>query len=376
MDHLRGVDARGLHALDVVVVEAVEALHHQHAARHQLRVRTRHDDDGLAGIAQHVRDVEHVLRLEPEVELLGDRLGEQLDERRRIRQRRHGDPPDEPRRDPRHRRQIPAHEARDLRPLHLDDDILAGREARGVHLRNRRGRERRSIEAGEHGLERLAQILFDDAADDVERLGRHAVAKLLELPDELAGKQAPPRRNDLPELDVRRPQAFEGLTQPQREGCARSFAPAAALADLPGQERAPDPDPGRCETAQRRQFPSAHPVRHLRLARGAQPDDLPAPRHLVGIDQPGAVLTERETREILHERRLAPPLGTAIECGEGARRLRHEGTRCGSGIPASAGLQRPRDLRCRTGPGPATRPVRRRRSPCDSSRSRSSRCCW
>ena len=48
--------------------------------------------------------------LEPEVELLDDRLGEELDERRWVGERRDRDPPDEMRGDPRHDAQVLAHE--------------------------------------------------------------------------------------------------------------------------------------------------------------------------------------------------------------------------------------------------------------------------
>ena len=53
------------------------------------------DVAALAELGERPGDVEHVLRLEAEVELLGDRLGEQLDERRRVGQRGHRDAPDQ-----------------------------------------------------------------------------------------------------------------------------------------------------------------------------------------------------------------------------------------------------------------------------------------
>ncbi len=53
-------------------------------------MRARNDDGALPGLGEHRGDVEHVLGLESEVELLGDRLGEQLDQRRRVRQRGYG----------------------------------------------------------------------------------------------------------------------------------------------------------------------------------------------------------------------------------------------------------------------------------------------
>ena len=80
--------------------------------------------------------------------------------------------------------------SRDLRPLHLDHDLLAGAQRGGVDLRDRRGRERRAVEAAEHRVERLPQLLLDDSPHDVERLGRHLVAALPELGDQRLGEDA------------------------------------------------------------------------------------------------------------------------------------------------------------------------------------------
>ena len=73
------------------------------------------------------------------------------------------------------------HEPRDLRPLHLDHDLLARAQPRRVHLRDRRRGEALLVEAREHLLERPAELLLDDRAHDRERLGRHAVAQAAEL---------------------------------------------------------------------------------------------------------------------------------------------------------------------------------------------------
>ena len=82
--HGRGVDAGGPHAGGVAPGEPVQLLHDQHPPGHQLGVGPGHHDEPLAGHGEHRGDVEHVLGLEPEVELLDDGLGEQLDQGRRI----------------------------------------------------------------------------------------------------------------------------------------------------------------------------------------------------------------------------------------------------------------------------------------------------
>ena len=93
-----------LHAGDVVEAEPRDPLHHQHPASHERRVGSRHDVAVLAQLTQHGGDVEHVGRLHAEVELLDDRLGEQLDERRRVGQGGDRDAADEVGREPGHRR--------------------------------------------------------------------------------------------------------------------------------------------------------------------------------------------------------------------------------------------------------------------------------
>ena len=246
VQHRLGVDAGLLHRLHVVPRDPVEPFHHEHAPGHERGVRPGHDRGALLGLGEHARDVEHVLRFEAEVELLDDRLREQLDQRGRVGERGHRDATDEMRREPRHRLDVLAHEPRDLRALHLDDDVFAGAQPCRVHLRDRRRRDRRALERREHVVEGAAELELDDAAHVVERLGRHAVAEQLELGDELFGEQALAARDDLAELDVGGPEVPEREPQPARQvaaGVRRSLAPGA---DGPQRERAADApdDPG------------------------------------------------------------------------------------------------------------------------------------
>ena len=171
-----GVDAGCVHPGHVVEREPIEPFHHEHAPGHERGMRPGDDERALVRCRQHPRDVEHVLCLEAEVELLDDGLGEQLDERRWVGERADRDAPHEQRREPCHRGQVAAHETFDRWPLHLDDDVLAGPERGRVHLRDRRGCERRLVDVSEHRLERLAQLRFDDAVDVDPSLRRHLVA--------------------------------------------------------------------------------------------------------------------------------------------------------------------------------------------------------
>ncbi len=78
-EHGRRVDPGRPHPLDVVPCEAVEPLHHEHPPRHEPWMGAGDDDGALVGFCEDAADVEHVRGLEAEVELLDDRLGEQLD---------------------------------------------------------------------------------------------------------------------------------------------------------------------------------------------------------------------------------------------------------------------------------------------------------
>ncbi len=158
-----GVDAGVLHADDVVEVEAVEPLHHEHPAG---------DERSGAGGGRRSWSWPRSWSIaamssmfggfEPEVELLDDRLGEQLDQRRRVGQRGDRDAADEVR-----ARATPSPAGPCGRAdahggaLHLHDDLLAGAQRRGVHLGDRRRGERGLVERGEHVLEAGAEVLLD-----------------------------------------------------------------------------------------------------------------------------------------------------------------------------------------------------------------------
>ena len=76
------------------------------------------------------------------------------------------------------------------------------------------------VELLEDVVEAAAEVLLDGQAHDVERLGRHLVAALLELVDELGREQPLARRDDLPELDVARSER-SAATRRRRDRSAR-----------------------------------------------------------------------------------------------------------------------------------------------------------
>ena len=101
--------------------------------------------------------VEHVLGLEAEVELLGDRLGEQLDQCRRVGERGDRDASDQERGQPRHDLEVRVDLGADRGPLDLDHDLglAAWSQTGGVDLGDRgRGERRRASKSVEDLLER------------------------------------------------------------------------------------------------------------------------------------------------------------------------------------------------------------------------------
>ena len=275
--------------IDVVEVEAVYPLHHEHPSGDEGRMRARGDVAVLLEVVEHAGDVEHVGGLHAEVEFLDDRLGEQLDERRRVGERSHRDPPDQVRSEPRHHLEVLADQCRHLRSLHLDDDVLAGAQPRDVHLRDRRRGECGLVEELEHVVEARAEVLLDGAPNHVEGLGGNLVPALLELLDELGREQALARGDDLTQLDVRRAERLGGATQPERDvGAARLGAGVALqlLAHDPGHDGYSEmPDHG--QHPQTRREPAwCGERRDLLLCADAQRAGQVEPARLVPLDGP------------------------------------------------------------------------------------------
>ena len=265
--------------------------------------------------------------LEPEVELLGDGLGEQLDQRRRVGQRGDRDAADEERRQPRHDLEVGVHERGHRRPLHLDHDPLAGDERGGVDLGDRRGGERargRSTANTSSSGRPSSASMTARTSDHV--LGRHLVAALLALVDQLLGEEALARRDDLGELDVGRAEVLGGDAQAAGEVGLGLAAALPAGAERP-RGRWPGP---RWRTTVNTRVPDGKrrggdQLGHL--SRGSPSGRRrPVARHGHGrrVDDPRRVVAERADREV--GGRVGPGLGTrspwpaADAVGRGVRR--------------------------------------------------------
>jgi hypothetical protein len=201
-----GVDAGGPHALHVAEVEAVQALHHEHAARDEGRMGAGHDEVALVERGERGGDIEHVLGLQAEVELLDDGLGEELHQGGRVGQRGDRDTPHQVGRQPRHDRQILADAGRHGGALDLHDDRGAVEEGGGVHLGDGGSGEGGVLHRGEGGGEGATELLVEDLLDDRPGLGRDLVAAPLELGHQLGREDAVARSDDLPQLYVGRAQ--------------------------------------------------------------------------------------------------------------------------------------------------------------------------
>ena len=182
------------------------------------------------------------------------------------------------------------------RPLHLDDDLLAGAQRGGVHLGDRGGGERGGVERGEQVLDPAAEVGLDHRADGVERLGRHLVAAQLELADQLLGEQALAAGDDLAELDVRRTEVLGGVAQPAGDVGPAGLRRGEAVAPAP---RPPRPEGG----AQRADHGGDAQARgdlrllgqigHLGPGRGSQLGGQRQPADLVPFQRPRTVVAER-----------------------------------------------------------------------------------
>ena len=101
--------------------------------------------------------------------------------------------------------------------LHLDDDVdppVGGREDGLVHLADRRGRERRLVDALVDVRDAGAEARLDDVLDRFESDPGDLVLELLQLEDERLGEDVLARGEDLAELDEGRAEVLEHEAHP------------------------------------------------------------------------------------------------------------------------------------------------------------------
>ena len=168
-----------------------------------------------------------------------------------------------------------------------------------------------ALEAGEGGGDLAAQLLLDDPLHHVPRLGRHLVAALLELGDDLLGEDALARREDLPELDVGGAEGLGGLADAPGDAGDLRGAARPPLGDGPHGDRGAEVAHGGDHPQARRDAAGSGEVREAagdveaELVGGGEPGDL------VEVDDPRAVLgvgAEHEVcgRGLGHRPSIAP----------------------------------------------------------------------
>ena len=113
--------------------------------------------------------------------------------------------------------QVGVEAALDARPQHLDRDRARSarrRDLRAMHLGDRGGRDRRT-KMREHRADRPAERGRDHRFRLVLRKRRHLVLQPFEIAGEHCTDNIRARRQELPELDVARPEPRERRRQPR-----------------------------------------------------------------------------------------------------------------------------------------------------------------
>ena len=230
-------------------LRAVDALEHQHALGHVGPDHLRHDEVVVVG--DRAGDQLGVCRLLDEVELAPEVPLELLRECAELEQAGRARAlleEDDRRAD---HVQVELDLVGDAGAAHLDHHVAAVGEKRPVDLRDRSGRQRLGLELRE-GV--VAQVLPDDPLDVLERKRRHLVDELAELLHVDVRKQVRTGREQLPELEVRRPELLEG--EPELDGAFARRRPLPDDSDLAqGPQEAPATrDAGDLERAWRAGF--------------------------------------------------------------------------------------------------------------------------
>ncbi len=354
-----GVHSRLLHTDDVVEVEASQPLHHQHPFRHVIGVGSGNHEALLIQFHEHLGHVEHVGRLQPEVQLLHDGLGEQLDQRRGVGQGRHRDPPDQERGDPTQHSKVLADEGVDPRPLDLDHHLLAGPQHCGMDLGDGCRGQRHTVEGLEHLMHRPAQFGFHHLDHLLEIDGGDLIAALLALRHQLGRKHTLAGTDDLGQLDVGRAEPFGG--QPDSSGKAGPGSRGAPIPQVPETESPAEDGDDRQGSAGR--WYSGRPGEMGKLPGLLATEDLhhSIPRELVRGQAPRRVVGERPEMQVVRDgMRLEGDAGVEIVVDLGLGRVGHRSIRrlLVQGFVVHRSCQSGRVVRAAVGRAAKSRPAR------------------
>ncbi len=183
-------------AVPVVDLHALDVLHRDHAARAVLVQDLR--DPHRRVVGEESADPFGALRFAPKIELhlqVPLQFVEQRQEVHRIRVEALVDGRHAPR-----RREIGADDVFDVGVLDFDGDLATVEQPRAMHLRERRGGNRRRRELAEYLLQRPAEVFLDDALDGLKIARRQAVVALRQRLDVLRREHIGARADDLAHL--------------------------------------------------------------------------------------------------------------------------------------------------------------------------------
>ena len=197
--------------VDVGQLAALDELERQDAGTRVRPVDARDADVRVAGEVAMERL--GVAPLEPVVELLADRACEFVHELAHVDE---VERPDALLGDTRRlveETEVGLDLLRRARSLHLDGDDVAVREHRTVDLADRGRGQRLAVEFEEETLDRLAELLADDALDLFVRERAHVVLEPAQLGDDVRRQHVGPHREELAELDEGRAELVEELAE-------------------------------------------------------------------------------------------------------------------------------------------------------------------
>ena len=197
--------------VEVGELDALEPLERQHPAAGVGAVHLR-DEDARVGGEVLAEDLGGA-RLDPVVELAADRAGELVDDRDGVDEVEPVDAALDDAGDLVEQRQVALDLPGRARALHLDRDEAAAGELGEVHLADRGRRDRDRVERGEELVDRRPQVLLDHPLDVGVRERPHVVLELAQLGDDLGRDDVGAGREQLAELDERRPELVERLAQ-------------------------------------------------------------------------------------------------------------------------------------------------------------------
>jgi len=184
----------------------------QHALGRQLVEHLRHVDGRVVG--EVLGEAAHVVRLDREVDLLGQRLAELRDQpggrvAAQLGDLRLGDL-----RHPLEDRQVGPDHPVEVRALDLEHDLLPALERRAVDLRDRGGRQRLLLELAEHVVDLSAELRLDQLADPRRVERGDLVLQLAQLDHQAHRDQVGPGGHHLPQLDEGRTELLQRQPDP------------------------------------------------------------------------------------------------------------------------------------------------------------------